>query len=197
MTKRFIAAIWAFVIIVGIATAFVVCTHDRELGNDKRGAVSVAVVDGGKLKATAKCFSAHEKIASMFSDVFAKIRDSENAMKKEYEAVKNNSKLSQKQRDKEISKIEAKWSAESAKYNAAIQDVRNLEAKLADRIQKEVLSTVQSIAKSMNVDIVVNKLSRDMLSIFYHTHEVDITDIVIKKLDEILPEINLEEVRKW
>jgi Skp family chaperone for outer membrane proteins len=129
--------------------------------------------------------------------VIARVRDAENAMKKEYEAVKNNGALSQKQRAKEISKIESKWSSESAKYNAEIQAIRNIDTKLTERIQQTVLKTVRSIAKSSNIDIVVNKWSRDMMSVFYSSPDADITDLVIKKLDEILPEIPLEEVQKW
>lgn len=197
MTNKSIAAIFALIVTVA-ATAIAVFWIKNTGGFvDGKHTTNVAVIDGEKLKATAKCFAAHEKIANKFSSVIARIRDAENVMKKEYEAVKNNGTLSQKQRAKEISKMESKWASESTKYNAEIQTIRNIDTKLTERIQQIVIETVRSIARSANIDIVVNKWSRDMMSVFYNSSKVDITDLVIKKIDEILPEIHLEDVQKW
>jgi Skp family chaperone for outer membrane proteins len=125
------------------------------------------------------------------------MRDSENVMKEKYKSVKSDSKLSQKQIAKEISKLESSWTSESAKYNSEIQDIRNMDAKFTERVQQTVFNTVQSIARSFNIDIVLNKWNRDVISVFYNVSKVDITDLVIKKLDETLPETNLEGIRKW
>jgi Skp family chaperone for outer membrane proteins len=197
MTNKSIAAVFALIAVVVVTTVAVIWRRDTGVFTGGKPATSVAVIDGEKLKATAKCFTAHEKVASKFSSVLARIRDAENMMKKEYETIKNNGTLSQKQRAKDISKIESRWASESAKYNAEIQTIRNIDAKLTERIQQTVLETVKSIARSSGIDIVVNKWSRDMMSVFYNSSDIDITDLVIKKLDEILPETHLAEVQKW
>jgi Skp family chaperone for outer membrane proteins len=197
VTNKSVAAILILIAVITAVVAAVVYTRNGGTLAGAKHSTNVAVIDGEKLKATAKCFAVHEKIASKFSSVLARIRDAEGATKREYEAIKNNSALSQKQRAKEVSKIESRWTSESAKYNAEIQTIRNTDAKLTERIQQTVLETVKSIAKSSGIDVVVNKWSREMMSVFYNSSDVDITDLVIKKLDERLPEIHLEEVQKW
>ncbi|MDR2598613.1 MAG: hypothetical protein LBC25_02740, partial [Holosporales bacterium] len=69
---------------------------------------SIAVIDGQRLKDSATCFQSHEKLADMLSEILSKIRESESKIKTEYEKVKNDQNLSQKQKLKDIAKIEAK-----------------------------------------------------------------------------------------
>jgi Skp family chaperone for outer membrane proteins len=158
--------------------------------------VKLAVLDGEKLKSSAKCFESHEKIAKMFADVLAKMRKSEGDIKMEYDKVKNNQKLSQKQKTREMSKIEVKWAELSAKYNSEIQAIRNTDMKVTERIQATVTKVIDRIANAAKLSTVINKGTRDSISVFYNSSDIDITDVVIKELDNELPSINLEEMKK-
>ena len=157
--------------------------------------MKLAVLDGTKLKASAKCFKAHDRVANMINDVLSRMKKSESDIKAEYEKVRNDKNLTQKQRVKDIAKIEAKWANISAKYNAEVQSIKNTDFLLSSYIQKKLDYVIQMIAKSAKLNVILNKGTRDSISVFYNSKNIDITDLVIQKLDEILPDVNLKEIQ--
>ena len=58
------------------------------------------------------------------------------------------------------------------------------------------MQTINNLAKSVKLDIVINKGSHDMINVFYNSKNIDITDIVIKNLNEVIPTVNLKELAK-
>ncbi|MDR0942511.1 MAG: OmpH family outer membrane protein [Holosporales bacterium] len=164
--------------------------------NPNFNATKFAMLNGETLKSKAKCFKAHGKIAEKFSDILSRMREFEKSIKSEYEKVKNDSKLSQKQKVMELTKIEAKWGDMSTKYNAEIQEVRNTDLKFSEIVQAKLNDIIESIAKTAGISAVVNSGNRDFTYVFYSSKDIDITDLVIKRLDEELPDINLDEVKK-
>ena len=165
--------------------------------NQKKFDVSrIGVLDGEKLKTEALCFRSHEKIEEMVSNLLLKIRQAESNTKKSYQKVKGNSKLPLNERNKELAKIETKWNATSMKYNLEMQSIRGLDLKLSELIQKKLMETIESLATSVKLDIIINKGSRDMINVFYNSKSVDITDVIIKKMNEVLPNINFKELQK-
>ncbi|MDR0695571.1 MAG: OmpH family outer membrane protein [Holosporales bacterium] len=186
----------AVVLVFGVLTYALSKMRSVEINPDNFSGVRLAILDGEKLKASAKCFKAHEAVAKMFADVLSKMREMENQMKADYDTIKRNTRLSQSQKNKEIGKIETKWGTISTKYNAKIQAIRNLELNLTEKIQQELLSVVEAVAKEAKISAVINKGNREMISVFYASPSVDITEVVIKKLDEALPEIDIRRLTK-
>jgi Skp family chaperone for outer membrane proteins len=158
--------------------------------------VGIGVLDGQKLKRGASCFRGHDKLADILSEVLSKVRMAESRTKEEYEKIKLNPNLSQKQKLKGIAKIEAKWSDVSAKYNSEIQSIRNADLRLSEHIQSKLGDIIKSIAKSLKLQIVFSKGTSDDLLVFYSAKGLDITDLIIQKMNEILPDIALKELTK-
>ncbi|MDR1288954.1 MAG: OmpH family outer membrane protein [Holosporales bacterium] len=154
----------------------------------------IGIIDGKRLKEAATCFQSHDKLAEMLSEILSKIRESETKIKEEYEKVKDDPHLSQKQKLKDIAKIEAKWSDISAKYNSEIQVIKNTDLKLSEYIQAKLSNVIKSIAKSMKLSVVLSKGTKDALLVFYSANGLDITELIVQKMNEILPEVVLKEL---
>lgn len=155
----------------------------------------VAVLDGERLKQEAKCFKSHEKVSVMLNELVSKIRDSEKQIKKSYDEVKNNQKLTLEMKNHELAKIESKWKSLSKKYNEEMQSIRNMDLKITDITQNKLFSILNSIAKSHKLNIILNKSSDNKLNVFYTAKNIDITDLVIQNLDKELPNINIEDLK--
>jgi Skp family chaperone for outer membrane proteins len=179
-----------------ISIFFVNYHYKEEISIIDADCTKIAVLDGEKLKNTAKCFRAHEKIALMINDLLDKMKRSETEIKAEYDKIKNNSKLSQNQKLKNISKIETKWVNLSAQYNSQMQTIKNMDLSLSNHIQKRLGDVIEAISKSAKFNVVLNKGSRDSILVFYNSKNIDITDLVIQKLDKILPDVDLKEIQK-
>jgi Skp family chaperone for outer membrane proteins len=163
---------------------------------DQIDGVKIAVLDGEKLKASAKCFRIHDKIGEMSVGVLAKARDAESDIKAEYNKIKHNPKLSAKQKNKEISKIETKWSNLSSKFSSEMQEIKNLDLKATNMIETELLKVIKDISLRTGVDAVINKGSKELIFVFYSSSRIDITDAVIAGIDRSLPNIKLKELKK-
>lgn len=169
---------------------------NNDVNQKKFNVARIGVLDGERLKAEALCFKSHEKIADMVSALLSKIREASTTMKETYESVKKDKSLPTEKRNAKLAKIEMAWAADSARYNTEMQDIRNLDMKLTEFIQNKLMDIIASFAKSAKVDIIVNKGSRDMLNVFYNSRSIDITDIIIKKLNKIIPTVDLKELSK-
>ncbi len=146
-----------------------------------------------RLKAEAKCFRTHDEIAKRILELLVKIREISTQMQDKSARIKQDKKLKQKQKQSQLMQIEKKWRIQSTKYGNAMQKERNIDKKLTDYIQSNVLQIVENIAKSSKIDIVINKGSQNMIHIFYNKENVDITGIVIDELNRTIPTIDLKE----
>ncbi|MBR1479865.1 MAG: OmpH family outer membrane protein [Alphaproteobacteria bacterium] len=180
-----------------VAACFVndLLRRDDELSPRKFDATRAAILDGDRLKAEALCFKGHEKISDMLSELIGKVRKGEDETKKAYDAIKNDTSLSAEKRNGELAKIELKWKDVSIGYAAKIQELKKLDLKLSDLVQEKLDEVVRGVAETAELDIVLNKRTQNLLNVFYSTDNIDITDIVIKRLDEILPSVDLERLK--
>lgn len=188
--------------IFALLMVFLICTNKfdghipQNTGKHMQCHHGIAVLDGQRLKHSATCFKAHEKLSQLMSSVFSRVRDSEDKIKSEYDKIKSDTSLPQKQKLKDIAKIEAKWSDLSSKYNSEIQSIKDTDLKLTEYIQSTLNNVIESISKSLKLSIVLSKGTKDSILVFYNVKEIDVTDLVIQKMNEVLPEVNLKELSK-
>ncbi len=187
-------AICAFITTIIIVNCF--SDENSDIKQMKFDVTRIGVLDGERLKAEALCFKSHEKVADMVSELLVKIRQTSDSMKNSYDEVKKNKKLSRTKRNSELAKIEAKWNTDSKKYNAEMQRIKNLDMKLTEFIQNKLNQAIDDVARAASLAIVINKGSREMINVFYNSKNIDITDLIVKKLDESIPNIDLKELEK-
>ena len=186
------------IFIFGVLLAAVLIMSTSHVPSSKLNDVygtKIAVIDSVKLRKEALCFKAHEKTESMLNDVFARARKSEQQMKSECDKIKRDSTLSQKQKTQNISKAETNLATLSSKYNAEIQDVKTIDLKISEYLEKKLYSVIESISKSQKIGLVLNTQIKSNISVFYNTKNVDITDQIVKKLNESVPDVNLDELK--
>lgn len=188
----------AIIFAVLIAAILIVSTVQNSSGFSRQKdtlGTKVAVIDSVKLKKNSTCFRAHEKTEKMLNDVLSEARKSEQQVKLECDKIRNNPTLSQKQKTKSIAKIEANLTSLSAKYHAEIQNVKNLDMKISAYLEKKIYLIIESIAKSQKIGLVLNTQIKSNISVFYNAKNIDITDFVIQKLNESVPDVSLEELK--
>jgi Skp family chaperone for outer membrane proteins len=189
----------ALVLFSSVSAYFAASFFGRSSANiatfDKQEGIKIAVLDGLRLKKEAKCFMAHDEIAEMVADSLSRIKKSEEEIKEQYEKLRANKKLSKRQLAAESSKLEMKWSKIAGQCKAEMLTIREKEAALINLIQKKVEEVTRSVAKQLDLNIVINKSVGDFSIVLYDTHNVEITDYVIQKLDEELPNVDLEKIK--
>ena len=158
-------------------------------------AVKIGVIDAERLKSEAKCFRSHDKVATLVSDLLSEIHKKELQIKNSYETIKKDAKLNIKAKNKELSKIESKWSELSISYNKRMQSIKDLDLKISELVQSKLKDVLDSISRSYKLNIILNKGSKDVTNVFYVSKNMDITNIVIDKMNKVLPEIDLEELK--
>jgi Skp family chaperone for outer membrane proteins len=176
------------------ATSYFDCGRAHTASIGSCGNTKIAVLDGARLKQDAKCFRAHDEISDRITNVLSRIRKSEAEFKDQHEKLGDNKKLSQRQRAIEISKLEMRWAKISEQYKSEMLLIREKEIALSKLIQRKVDQAIRSVAEPLNIEIVINKTVSDFLVVFYNSDKVEITDDVIRKLDEELPSVDLESV---
>ena len=156
----------------------------------------IAIIDGVKLKRTASCFKTHEKIISdMLNEAMSKARKYEHQMKTAYEKINSDKKLSQKQKLKNKAKAETEYANFTIKHQEEIQNIRNMNLKLSEHLIKKLDKVIKDISKAKKINIVLNSQTKDSIIVFYNSQNVDITDLVIQKLDELVPDVKPEDVK--
>lgn len=155
---------------------------------------TIGVVDGLLLKQQAKCFAVHKETAKMLNEIFDKVRSSEQKIKLEYEKVRTNKNLKAKQKQQEILSIEKKWKTISADYNKQVENIRTLETKLMHNINNALSRVLSKISTELNLVLIINKGTENSINVFYNISSLDITALVVKALDEELPNFNVNFV---
>ena len=191
LNKRNTLLISSVIIFIACFVAFFPQNNKKSSGPISR----IAVVDTVKLKNNALCFKAHEKTASMLSDVIDRMHKSETSLKREYEDLKNNKKLPKKQKASRMEHIESKWANLAIKYKQEVQNIKNTDLKLSDFLQKKLNEAIKKIAKEKNTDIVLNTQIKENIVVFYSSDTSDITEFVIRELNTIVPSVKLSELK--
>ena len=191
LTRRNILLIANLLVIAVISLVITFCMKKE---TSVINGVAIAVIDGGELKSKAKCFELHKQIDKQLNEVFGRIRESELKFKEDYNKIRNNKKLSSKQRQREISKLEVKLQSISTHYNNEIQNIRQLNFRLGNYIQRNLNCIIKDIAKCENYCTVLNKETADTIIVFYNNPKIDITSKVIQFLDTKLKTLNLNNI---
>lgn len=158
-------------------------------------ATKIAVINSSKLKTEATCFKGHEQLEEMLLSVISKMRNSEVKAKNDYEKVKNNKTLSKLQIAKAIEKIEEDWNQISKQYKKEVEDIRKMDLKLSALLQNKLDKVIEDVSDKHKIDIVLNNQINETISVFYAAKNVDITNIVIRKLNSIIPHVDLETLK--
>jgi Skp family chaperone for outer membrane proteins len=156
----------------------------------------IAVINSTRLKSEALCFRANDKLEAMLSDVIARMHDSESKAKAEYEKTKNDRTLEKKQMSKKIEQIEEDWNKVSQKYKKEVESIKKMDANLSNMLQEKLNDVIINIVKKYKIDIVFNTRILDTISVFYAARNIDITDIVIKSLNRVIPNVDMERLKQ-
>ncbi len=180
------------VVFISVVSSFALSYKDTK--TPKCSGFNIAIIDGQKLKSTAKCFKGHDKLAEKLSDLVTELRKFESEIRKMSQDVKSNKKLSAKQKDNERNRIEQRWNKVASSYLNKVQDIRNKDSKLSELIQSKLNKIIELTARVQNIDIILSKGSQESINVFYNKPEHDITDIIISQLDKEISDINIEEL---
>ena len=162
--------------------------------HNEHHSTKIAVLNGIKLKEKAKCFKLHETNSEKLNNILRIINKHELQIRKDYNIIQNNSKLSSKQKQNKITKLENNWKKIYIHYNKEIQNIKEIDKKLTDYIYEKLNKIIKSTAKEMNINIVLNKESTDTIFIFYNNDNLDITDTIILRLDEELKNFDIKDL---
>ncbi len=191
---------WSLVFLGAFAIAVAVVSYFADYNNLKTSknfeVLHIGIVDGLRLKQEAKCFEAHKNVAEKVTKVLAVIREDSEKMKKQMDEIKKNKKLNEKQRRLKLNALDIKWRDKAKLYNEKMRAIKDLDKKLVSFIQDKLLQLIGDIAKKEKIDIVLNKCTIDTIHIFYNRKAIDMTDIVIDKLNNTMPTIDLKELDK-
>ena len=191
---------WSMICLGAFAVAVVVVSYFAEYKNTKEtkdfDVLRIGIVDGTRLKQEAKCFETHRNVAEKVAKVLVVIREDSEKMRKQMDEIKKNKKLNEKQRRLKINALDIKWREKAKSYNKQMRDIKDLDKKLVSYIQDRLLQIIEDIAKSEKIDVVLNKGTIDIIHVFYNRKTIDMTDVVIGKLNTTIPTIDLKELDK-
>lgn len=155
--------------------------------------IKIAILNGIKLKENAKCFKLHEVNSDKLNNILKKIHESEMEIREKYGRIRKNSKLSSKQKQNEMSKLENNWKLISNNYNKEIQNIKTVDDKLTQYIYDKLNEVLNKLARKMNINAIFNKENNESIFVFYNNPIIDITDKVVDELDKELKDLNLNK----
>ena len=191
--KYIIACVVAF---MGICISAVIYTYSGSTKDRFQctAAIKIGVIDTQRIKTEASCFEAHDEIAQKIMNVINRYNKTTKKIRNEDNLIKTNKQLSQKEKTSKLATLELEWDKISKDKKDEMQNLQNLETKLTEYIQNKIIKIIGDIAKMNKIDIVLNKETKDSIFIFYHKKNMDITDSVINKLNQVIPTVNLKEL---
>ena len=158
--------------------------------------IKIAVLNGIKLKENAKCFKLHEINSEKLSNILKEINKTEMKIRYQYDNIAKNKKLSSKQKQKEMSKLENNWKKLSNNYNKEIQNIKNIDDKLTKYIYEKLNEILEKVAKEMNINAIINKENKESIFVFYNNDKIDITDKIVTILDNELKDLNINDFKE-
>ena len=153
----------------------------------------IAVLNGIKLKEKAKCFKLHEVNSEKLNNILQEMNKSEIEIRTKYSNIIKNNKLSSKQKQNEITKLENNWKQISEDYNKEIQNIKNVDEKLTKYIYEKLNEILEKKAKKMHITAILNKENNDAIFVFYNHVNIDITDKIVKELDNNLNDLDIKD----
>ncbi|MES2607858.1 MAG: OmpH family outer membrane protein [Pseudomonadota bacterium] len=159
------------------------------------GTLTIAVVDGDRLKKESKSFQAvHDILIAEQSKAHEEILPIETTLLKEQEEIR----LEAKKNPENAKKRNDAFEVRVAELEQKMQKKRSLLEKqrdsLSEIIQEMVFSIINEISAKKNISIVLNKTIDDKRSVFFVEKRMDLTDEVIAKLDSHLKNIKLPNI---
>ena len=131
----------------------------------------------------------------MLSEVVIKMRNSEVEAKTNYEKVKGDKALSKKQIAQAIEKIEEDWNETSKQYKKEVENIKGMDLKLSSLLQNKLDKVIEDIASKYKIDVVINTQIKETISVFYANKTVDITGLVIKRLNSVIPHVGIQDLK--
>ncbi len=156
--------------------------------------VKIAVVDGLKIKSTSKPFvRVRELLEEQHADAHKEILTQENAIRKEYENLKSGvgSLEERKKRKQEVDK-------KIAELEKNVQKKKDILTKqfsvLMENVEMEMNHVISTLVKEHGFNLVLNKSIQETRAILFYEPSLDITDEVIRRLDNKIKTIVLPPV---
>lgn len=183
-----------FGLILGILLVGVLGTFwwNRPVHAKKTSSVRIAIVDGARIKNESKAFlkvmdlekqtleALNKQIREKYQVLQAKLKKSKNPNIPAKERAKY-----KKQFDEEFAIWEPKMQKEKAAW-------RRRQVVLTDRFNEAVIQVTRELAKKHNVDLLLNAtvlLGVDIMTVFYVSPKIDLTNEAIALLDQQIDEI--------
>lgn len=189
--KTLISIVAGVVLITG--AIFFMSSQRSALDLDDSG-VKIVAIDSDRLKSKAKVFKVQAKLEDRLNTVILKMQDAERNIRKDYEALKKYKQSETLQKQREMERLGEKWSDISNTYKSEIQKIKQAEDKVVEIIEQKLMKVIDEFAKINKIDMIINSKTRESIVLFYSSKEVDITDIIIKKLDKEISDKDAEEL---
>ncbi len=186
--------LWLVLLISTIIISYYMTTNIYSNKHNENNSNKIAVLNGIKLKEKAKCFKLHETNSEKLNNILRIINEHELQIRKDYNIIQNNSKLSSKQKQNKITKLENNWKKIYIHYNKEVQNIKEIDKKLTNYIYEKLNKIIKNTAKEMNINVILNKESTDTIFIFYNNDNLDITDTIILRLDEELKNFDIKDL---
>ncbi len=157
-------------------------------------AVKIAVVDGLKIKTTSKPFmKVRELLENQHAQVHKEILAQENAIRQEYDSLKTSlSSIEDKKKQKqELDKKVAELEKNVQKKKDVLTKQFSI---LVENIETAMNDVIAGLVKEHGFNLVLNKSIQETRVILYHEPSLDITDEVIRRLDEKIKTVELPAV---
>lgn len=157
-------------------------------------AVKIAVVDGLKIKTTSKPFmKVRELLENQHAQVHKEILAQENAIRQEYDSLKTSlSSIEDKKKQKqELDKKVAELEKNVQKKKDVLTKQFSI---LVENVETAMNDVIAGLVKEHGFNLVLNKSIQDTRVILYHEPSLDITDEVIRRLDEKIKTVELPAV---
>lgn len=157
-------------------------------------AVKIAVVDGLKIKTTSKPFmKVRELLENQHAQVHKEILAQENAIRQEYDSLKTSlSSIEDKKKQKqELDKKVAELEKNVQKKKDVLTKQFSI---LVENVETTMNDVITGLVKEHGFNLVLNKSIQETRVILYHEPSLDITDEVIRRLDEKIKTVELPAV---
>ena len=185
--------LWIVLLIVTIIISYFLTTSIYNNKYSAENNIKIAVLNGIKLKEKAKCFKLHEVNSEKLNNILQEMNKSEIEIRTKYSNIIKNNKLSSKQKQNEITKLENNWKQISEDYNKKIQNIKSVDEKLTKYVYEKLNEILVKTAKKMNITAIFNKENNDAIFVFYNHVNIDITDKIVEELDNNLQDLTLND----
>lgn len=182
--------------LVTLSVSLITMDEVKYKNNQNNCMPQVSVIDSKKLKNTALCFKTHDVLSKKLESIMNTMQTEENSIKTDYNKIQLNKELSSAKKKKNLELLDDKWSEISQKYKKQLQSIRETEIKISEIIQNKLNEAIKYVANDKKIDIILNTESQNSICVFFFEKNTDVTELVVQRLNKILPTISLEKILK-